>query len=67
MIYPYYLAVPLWLAKVTGLDNPLVVRLAPYVAHSVIAVTSDFYFYKVTKKLMGIQVARVAFMYYFTN
>jgi len=67
VIYPYYLAIPMWLAKVVGLDTPLVIRLAPYVAHSVIAVASDYYFYKVTKKLMGIQVARVTFFYYFTN
>lgn len=67
VIYPYYLALPMWLAKVLGLDTPLVVRLAPYAAHSAIAVASDYYFYKVTKKLMGIQVARVTFFYYFTN
>jgi len=67
VIYPYYLALPMWLAKVVGLDTPLVVRLTPYVAHSAIAVASDYYFYKVTKKLMGIQVARVTFLYYFTN
>ena len=54
VIYPYYLAIPLWLARVAGLDTPLIVRLAPYVAHSVIAVAADYYMYKVTKKILGI-------------
>ena len=39
------------LARVAGLDTPLIVRLAPYIAHSVIAVAADYYMYKVTKKI----------------
>ena len=67
VIYPYYLAIPMYTAKILGIDSPLVVRLAPYMAHLLIVIACDRYFYKVTKKIMGMQVARVTFIFYFSN
>lgn len=43
------------------------VRLSPYLAHLHLVLLSDVYFYKFTKKALGIQTAKISFILYFTN
>jgi hypothetical protein len=43
------------------------VRLSPYLAHFPLVILSDYYFYKLGKRLIGDKAARFAFIFYFTN
>ena len=67
MLYPYFLAIPLWIAATLGIDSQAIVRAAPYISNTVLVIISDYYFYKLGKKMFGIQAARIAFILYFTN
>jgi phosphatidylinositol glycan class B len=67
VVYPYFIAIPLWIIKTLGVDSREMVRLAPYLAHLCTVMLSDIYFYKLAKKVFGSQTAKIAFMMYFTN
>ena len=66
-IYPMYLAIPLHFAKILGLDSNLVVRKLPYLAHLPVALLNDWFFWKVGKKVVGRDAARLGMIMLFFN
>lgn len=67
MIYPYYLAGPLWLLKSLGLDSNYAVRMCPKMAHIFLLCIGDWYLWKVGKRTVGGPATRIAFLFYLTN
>jgi phosphatidylinositol glycan class B len=49
VIYPAYLAVPLYILKVTGLDTAVAVRACPQMAHAVLVILFDRMFWSIGK------------------
>jgi hypothetical protein len=45
VLYPYFLAIPLWIMKILGIDSLYMVRAAPYLAHSTLVIIADYYYY----------------------
>ena len=66
-IYPCYLYAHLWVIKSLGLDYALVVKLYPYLAHSLLVIISDSYLWEVGKKTVGARATRIAFIFYLSN
>jgi hypothetical protein len=67
VLYPYYLSVPLFTAKILGIDSREVVIKAPYLAHSILVIVGDYFMFKLAKKICGTQTARVVFLLYLSN
>jgi len=68
VLYPYFLALPLWIVKTLGLDGTWwITRLAPYLAHMILVLLSDAFFFKLAKKILGTRAAKISFIIYFTN
>lgn len=66
-IYPCYLACFLWVVKFLRIDYFAVVRVCPYLAHSILVILSDRFFWKLGKKALGIPATRFAFIFYLSN
>jgi hypothetical protein len=66
-IYPMYLAIPLHIAKSLGVDSNLVVRKLPYLAHLPVVLLNDWFFWKVSKRVIGHDAARLGFIMFFFN
>ena len=66
-IYPFYLSIPLRLMKFLQLDYPITVRVSYYLAQWIIVVIGDIYFFKLSKRIVGKEAARLGFYYYFTS
>lgn len=59
-IYPAYLAAPLYLLKVTGLDSPWLVRVQPYLTHCPLVILNDYFIWRIGKRLIGTDSTRIA-------
>ena len=57
--YPAYIATPLYVMKLLGLDSHTVVMLSPYLAHWVLVVAGDYFFYQIGKKTVGVNGTRI--------
>ena len=65
IIYPSYLALPLWLLKQLGLDYGYLVRMCPKVSHIILVIISDTYLWKIGKLTVGKSSTRFAFFVLF--
>jgi len=61
-VYPFYLAGPLYLLKMLNLDFATIVRVQPYLTHYPLVVLHDYFYWKVAKRVMGKDTARVAML-----
>lgn len=66
-VYPFYLIFFLTIIKKLGLDYAIVVKLYPYLAHSLLLIISDRYLWLVGKKTVGSTATRIALIFYMTN
>jgi phosphatidylinositol glycan class B len=66
-VYPYYLAFPLWILKITGLDYNAAVRSCPYLAHCFLVCISDWYLWRIGKRTIGTPASRISFILYLTS
>ena len=66
-IYPMYLSIPMHLNKALGIDTNWVVRVTPYLAHVPIVILNDIFLWKVSKRLIGHDAARICYIAYFFN
>lgn len=66
-IYPMFLSLPLHLVRFLGIDTNLVVRSVPYLTHYVFVVANDVFFWKIAKRLVVRDAAKLAFILYFFN
>jgi phosphatidylinositol glycan class B len=66
-IYPIYLSLPMHLCKALGIDNNLVVRVVPYLAHLPVVILTDLFLWKISKRLIGHDAARLCFIFHFFN
>lgn len=60
VIYPFYLAVPLYLLQITGLDSPWAVIHCPKLAHLALVLISDLFMWRIGKLTIGKNAARVS-------
>lgn len=61
-IYPTFLAIPLYVLKITGMDCAAAVRACPEVTHMFLVIVCDHYFWKIGKQTVGKNATRVAFL-----
>lgn len=66
-IYPMYLSLPLRFVRFLGFDTNLVVRCLPYFAHLPIVLLCDYFFWKILKRVLLQDAARLGFALYFFN
>ena len=66
-VYVFYLAIPMYIFRYLGLDYRCVIACSPYFSHLVLISIGDYYFYKVTKILLGQLCAKLSFMVWFFN
>jgi hypothetical protein len=66
-IYPTYLSLPLYLVRYLHLDTNFVVRTVPYLAHVLIVFVNDAYMWRISRRLLQKDAARLAFLLYFFN
>jgi hypothetical protein len=66
-IYPAYLAIPLYLLKKLGLDSNYAVRACPQVAHILLVMICDHYWWKIGKQTIGKNATRVGFIFLVFN
>lgn len=62
-----YLALPMQLCKNLGIDSNLVLSNLPYIAHLPIVLLNDWFVWKVGKRVVGQDAARLGFLLYFFN
>ena len=60
VLYPAYLAAPLYLMKLAQLDTNLVVRLLPYLSQFPLVILNDLFIWKLGKKTVGFDATRFA-------
>jgi Alg9-like mannosyltransferase family len=66
-LYPIYLAAPMYLCKLLSIDTNFVVRVVPYIAHLPIVLLNDWFMWKVSKRILNRDAARLAFLFLFFN
>jgi hypothetical protein len=66
-MYPMYLAMWLQAAKTLAIDTNFVVIVLPYLAHCPIVLLNDLFVWKVSKRVIGRDGAKFAFMLLFFN
>ena len=66
-LYPIYLSWPLWILKYFRIDYQILVLISPYVAHFPLIILSDYYLWKIGKKIVGKSATRVAFILILTS
>jgi len=62
-----YLALPMQLCKDLGIDSNFVVRVTPYLAHLPIVLLNDLFTWKVAKRIVSRDAARLTMIFYFFN
>ena len=62
-----YLAMPMQLVKMLGLDSNFVIRFIPYISHLPIVLLNDWFLWKVGKRVVGRDAARLGFLLHFFN
>ena len=55
LIYPIIHTIPLYILKFAGLDTNMMVRVCPYLFHTIFVLISDFYLWKIGKLTVGKQ------------
>lgn len=63
-MYPYFLSLPLYLLKITGLDSYETVRACPLIAHALLVIACDRYLWSIGKETVGKNSARIAMLLY---
>jgi hypothetical protein len=53
ILYPFYLSLPLRLLRILNLDYYFMVRASYYVAHWLLVIIGDYYYYQAGKKIIG--------------
>ena len=66
-LYPMYLSLPLRLIKMLEIDTTYIVNLAPYLAHLPVVILTDYFTWKVAKKVIGRDAARLSMIFLFFN
>jgi len=66
-MYPMYLAMWFQAAKTLAIDTNFVVIVLPYLAHCPIVLLNDLFVWKVSKRVIGRDGAKFAFMLLFFN
>ena len=59
VLYPAYIAAPMYFVKLLGLDSPTVVYYLPYMAQLLLAILNDHFIWKVGKKTVGVDGTRI--------
>ena len=67
VIFPAFIAIPMYLLKLANLDSNLVIRLAPYFTHLLLVVLNDLFIWKIGKKVVGVDATRFAMFFIVTN
>ena len=62
-----YLSLPLRLIKTLEIDTNFLVNLAPYLAHLPVVILTDYFTWKVGKKVIGRDASRLAMIFLFFN
>jgi len=62
-----YLSLPLRLIKMLEIDTNYLVNLAPYIAHLPIVILTDYFTWKVAKRVIGHDASRIAMIFLFFN
>ena len=62
-----YLSVPLRIVKMIGIDTNLIVNVVPYIAHCPIVILTDYFTWKVAKRVVGKDGASLTMIFYFFN
>lgn len=53
-LYPMYLSLPLRLIKFLNIDTNFIVNVTPYLAHFPVVVLTDYFTWKVAKRVVGV-------------
>jgi hypothetical protein len=64
VLYPMFLSIPIWILKIFRLDYYFLVRVAPYIAHLVLVVLGDYYYFLISQKFIGSTGARLSLYLY---
>ena len=67
VIFPAFIAIPMYLLKLANLDSNLVIRLAPYFTHLLLVVLNDMFIWKIGKKVVGVDATRFGMYFIVTN
>ena len=67
VLYPCYLAAPMYLAKILRIDSSTMVYFLPYLSQLILAIINDFFIWKLGKKLVGIDSTRIAIVLMVSN
>lgn len=62
-----FLSLPLHLLRFLGLDSNCAVRCAPYIAHYLVVVLTDFFLWKAAKKVLVREAAQLTMILFFFN
>ena len=66
-MYPAYLAGPLYVLKLTGLDTRWAVLVQPYVTHCLLVLLGDLFLWHGAKRYVGQNGARIAMLLTLVN
>lgn len=66
-VYPAYLAGPLYLLKMAGLDSRWAVLVQPYLSHAVLVIIGDLFLWHSAKRYAGTNAARIAMLLILVN
>jgi hypothetical protein len=66
-LYPAYLSIFFYAAKMLQIDSNAVVLALPYIAHCPIVILEDYFVWKIAKRLIGKDAAKFAFALQFFN
>ena len=66
-IYPIFLAVPMWILKVLGLDYGFVIRSCSHVVHCFLVILCDRALWHIGKDVIGKNPTRVSFFFMIVN
>ena len=67
VLFPLFLAAPLKVFKMTGLDFEVVVKYSPTVIHTVWVIVMDWNFYQLGNKTIGKNGTGIAMSLYLLN
>ena len=62
-----YLSIPLRLIKFLEMDTTYLINLAPYLAHLPVVILTDYYTWKVSKRVIGHDASRISMIFLFFN
>ena len=67
VLYPAYIAIPMYLLKLANLDSNFVIRFAPYFTNLLLVILNDFFIWKIGKKVVGTDATRFGILLIVTN